>query len=612
VVLIGLVAGSAALRIQLAFDAPSFDAERVEGMVKSDPGLLFYITQRIADAGGVPPADFRADPRIEHPEDSDIPAMFTVGEEFLVAWTWLATGRALPLHATAVIVLALLASAVAFGVFGLTRELAGTAHALWAAALWTATIASYRTIGFVFIREDLSLPLFALHLWLLARAARVTGPLAYALAGAALGAALATWHAMTFIAALELVMLLAWFARSGQHPLRRPGALALPLVLAAIAVAVPVLRAKGFLGSPTFVGLFALAAAGTWARRAAATRGAELAATFGTLAALALAAGLASAGLDVGADYAHVREFAWSKLRHLGQLPDDPRVLSFGARLLWQGPFATGSGGLLLEQFAIAGVMLPVALLCVARDWLRGGAGGDEADTDAGAQGGAALFVGLALASAAAAWFVARMVVVGAILLPVAAAIALRRSNLRAGGAIAITLLVFQIALFAIFAAGRAHTWHLPAQTAEIRALLDFVRTHVPPNEPIVGDFVNSTAILAHTDHPTVLQPKYETRRSRERIEQFVTHVFRGTPAELAQWLRDLDSRYLLIDAVTLWPWRYKAGIPIAANSPVRGSAAVWLLNPDPEIQAQVPGFELVYASTLPDRALRLYRLLPD
>jgi len=179
-----LLAFGSWVRIDTALSLPEFDAERAEGMLKSDPGLLYYMTQRVVDSGGGLPEDFRADLRIEFPLESDLPAMFTVGQEFLVAWLYLLFGADIPLHTFALIVMAIIASAVVLGVFGLATEVTGSrAWGGFAAALCVLLPSNYRSLSFIFLREDLSLPIYALHLWLLARAVRLRTPSAFFLAG---------------------------------------------------------------------------------------------------------------------------------------------------------------------------------------------------------------------------------------------------------------------------------------------------------------------------------------------------------------------------------------------------------------------------------------------
>jgi hypothetical protein len=210
--LVGIVAGGAAVRIGVAESMPYLHDRPAEGLLKSDPGLLHYLTGRIVAAEGRVPDDFRADPRIEHPESTDVPAMFTVGQEFLVAWTYLALDGHVPLHVVALYLMSVVAALAAIGVFGLALELTRSrAWACLAAGLYALSYSNYRTIGFLYIREDLSLPLFALHLWLLARAIRTGRAAPMVGAGLAAAAALATWHAMTFVFSVEVACLLAWW-----------------------------------------------------------------------------------------------------------------------------------------------------------------------------------------------------------------------------------------------------------------------------------------------------------------------------------------------------------------------------------------------------------------
>ncbi len=84
-VLLLVIGGGTAIRICSTFSNPAFDFEHPEGLLMSDPALLFYLTKQIVEANGFPPGDFRADRRVEHPDPADLPAMFTVGQEFYLA-----------------------------------------------------------------------------------------------------------------------------------------------------------------------------------------------------------------------------------------------------------------------------------------------------------------------------------------------------------------------------------------------------------------------------------------------------------------------------------------------------------------------------------------------
>jgi hypothetical protein len=151
--------------------------------------------------------------------------------------------------------------------------------------------------------------------------------------------------------------------------------------------------------------------------------------------------------------------------------------------------------------------------------------------------------------------------------------------------------------------------WYMPpGRTAEQARLVDFVRAHVPPGEAIASDYENSSMLLATTLHPVILQPKYETLRSRERIRELYTALYQGTPEDLKQMLAKYRCRYLLVDRMTLrFTMNYAGGIR-DMPAPVDSRTAFgrfW--NDDPDKQAPPAGFKLVYRSD--PRGLDMYRL---
>jgi hypothetical protein len=595
------VAASSAIRIGLAYRDPALVGASAEGLLKSDPALLYYFTERIVESGGGPPADLRHDPRVEHPLGTDLAAHFPIAQEYLVAWVQLALGERVPLHVVAIWVMSIFASLAAVGVFGLAYELTGraTAGAL-AAAFFVLSPSAYRTAGFVLMGEDASLPLFAVHAWLLARACRLQTPLAFALSGFALGGALATWHAMSFVVAVEAVCVLAWTARSGENPLALRGSWAFALVVAAFAVLVPVLRANAFWASIPMQVLMLLVGLHALAARRPLTRAARVAAT---LAGAALLGGTAAviaraAGADSSA-YAHVFELMSAKVRYLGELPADPNALSFGARLLWQGPFETAAVREILAGSLVAAVLLGPAALEGAALWRHGRRGGR-----------AAVVIAFAVASALLAKLVRRNLALAGLALPVVGAAALARRGLDRSPAWAVGLVAVQLVCFASVMQGRDVVWYDPVERTEIAALVDWMRANVPGDGAVASDFVISTAVLAHTRHPIALQPKYEITVSRDRIEEFLRALFRGSRAELAQLLDRWSCRYLLVDRKGLWEMRYIAGLPLSLHEPVPGTAAATFLGSRWEEVSEVPGFRLLYHT--PAQRYLLYERVAD
>ncbi len=615
--LLGLgVAWGAWIRVETALRDPNFDAVDPRGMLRSDPALLYYVTERIVESGGGAPDDFRADPRVQHPEATDIPAEFALGQEFLVAWAQLAAGSESPLHLTALRVTALTAAFFVVGVFGAVRAV--TRSDPWAglaALLALATPANYRTIGFLLVREDLALPLFALHLALAARALRTRRALDSLTAGLVLAAALATWHAAGFIVLLELTVVWILFLRKGRW-LEVRAATAVLFFPALAGLVVPALRASGWLFSHAAALAFGLWVAALAGRLSGPRSGDAAGGPGRTHGPPRGAGGRWTRALGVGASalwflgtrpfassaHAHVHQVLWAKLRFLGRLPEDPGALSFDARLLWQGPFET-----LAPAELLAWIGWPVALLLAAAvpiaAWRKVALG------DFGS-----LALGLTLLSLPVAWLFGRLAVLVGMLAPIAIAIALARlpRPRLALGALAAAALV-QLASFSGFVAEHRTIWYLPPPArADLAALLGWIEEHVAPDQAIAADFVNSPAILAHTRRPIVLQPKYETDASRRRAEAFLTTLFQGTPSELASLVRQrFRCEHVLFDRHVLWDLsRYTAGLRADERVPRPGTAAEAFLGSE-GLATDVEGFELLYRSPAPTRwsDFRLYRL---
>ncbi len=635
---------SAELRIQVALRDPGFDAQEPRRLLWSDPALLYYFTEKIDEHGGSAPPELRADPSFEWPDRVDALAFETIGQEYVAsAWhRWFGAGE--PLHLSCLKSMAWAASLTAIGIALLAAELSGSALlGALAAVIAVLLPASYRTLGVLLIREDFALPWFALHLGLLARAARVRSKASFVLCGLVLVGALATWHAMGFIVAMEAAVVLLWFLRTGRNPFAVSGAWIVPAVVAAGSFAVPVLRAKMAVLSLPMQAAAGLLLAELVARRQAATSArsagsarpwhAKLAALGGVVA-TATAAAMASRAFGGGiGDYSHVVRLLLAKVRFFGELPSDPRALDFEARLLWQGPFETNTllgmvGGLTV------GVPALVWLASVgARDWLRGsgrgerpvGTGGraDDPDRDRDRDERVTLLAAFGVVAWIAAWLVARTEVVVALVAPVAVALTIGKLRGRvaqvvlAGVTLAVaasmtTLFVVRhrIDWYSVPRNGPngALTWIAHPRQNALPRLLAFLESKLPAGVPIAADMVTSTAILAHTRHPILLQPKYESRESRRRIEEFLVAFFRGSPAEFAALLQHYGCRHFALDTKTLGIGSlYLAGFKDdGSEPPPPGTAAAqFLAAPDP---AKVPGFRLLWRSSNDPRT-DLYRV---
>ena len=636
-----LVGFAATVRIRTTLDDEGFDREQAEGLLRSDPALLYYFTERITEANGGVPEDFRADPRIEHPELVDVPAAFSVGQEFVVAWSFLLQqkfGGEWPLHAWCLIVMSISAACTAVGVLLLLYELG---HGLprgrrlgiasLAAVCFVLLPANYRTLGFLLVREDLAIPLLSFALWAVARAHRSWSFPSGAMAAVLVVAALATWHAMGFAVAVLLGVSLVWFLRTGRGPW--PGGSRIwPFAVLGLGLLVPLLWARGFVFSLAAQVAVGLVVAQWWesrhppppGSRASLTRGLRFATGFVAWLALSLvAAQWSGAGLG---DYSHVFALVSAKLRYLGELPADPSVLPFGARLLWQGPFDTAELtrlgadlGLLALPETLGnptttlipgpwGVLVLIALLSAGSALFRG-------------ERAAPAIAGLAtVAAVVLSWLIVRNEVLAGLAVPIATGIFLLRLPRSSWASVAVALItVLPLASnFRRFVENHEISWYRPVQrTAEIRAMVDWLSRNeriVPPTAAIASDLMNSTAVLAHTRHPILLQPKYETAEARRRCEEFLEVLYGDSWDALHDYLERYDCPFLLIDRMTAWHgFAYVGGRTGGEGPPPANSLMATFYSTDARVLETVPGLQLVHRSPrhLRTDLFRLYRRGP-
>ncbi|MBL8863269.1 MAG: hypothetical protein JNK02_14830 [Planctomycetes bacterium] len=576
--LLVLVAATAWFRAHAAFSDPQFDRRNPDGLLKSDPALLQALTARIVAAGGSIPEDFAADRTLEHPDVIDVAARFPLGHLVLVAQAHRLLGGGEALHVTAVRAAALSMALALAGVFLLARELAGSSRlALLAALLAAATPAFHRTIGFGFVDEDWFWPLFALHVGLSARAARLRSPGAVLAAALSAAAALATWHAAGFFLALEALVLLGVLAWTGRSPLAVRGGFLAPLALLVAALAVPFLREAGAWSS-----IPVAAAVGLWLATCARTPRGARALGLGAAGAIAAAGALAGEGA-----YGHVFALLLAKLEHLGLRPRDGSALDAEVRILWQGPFATPSLGHAAVVLSLSGAL---GTLAAGRALL---AARERAPSVASAA------AALCLLSLFAAWLAERALVLPALLAPPLSAWA--ASRLRAGPALLAGAALAQIALCATWSAGYRNPWyHAPlVRQAEIRWMVETVARVVPRGEPVAADFMTSAAILAKSGNPIVFSPKWEAREPRRRAAELLEVFHHRSPEEFRRLLVErYRVRWLVVDRFTLqYLARWSAGLPPGSFEPLPGTAAAALLAQDDAALRSIQGYELVARS---------------
>jgi hypothetical protein len=526
-----------------------------------------------------------------------VPHLFALGPEFASAAFHALVRTTLapqiPLHVSCLWFSSLCASSLALGAALLARELGlSRAKALLAALLTLLLPANQRTLGFLLVGEDYSFPLWLLHLGLALRAVRTRSSSWALLSSCSLLVSLATWHAASFFLSLEALVGFALYLRSAKNPLReRFAQLAVGFLLLG-SLAIPMLRHTAF--------VFSLPAAVMLGMAVGRTR---LAAC--VCAGLVFGSGLAWAQFSGGGsgEYSHVFALLAAKLEHALALPADPRELPFEVRIMWQGPFASLAPATLLTLLGVGSLAALSSALTLKRYF-------SEPTSDPRA----AMIAGLYWLGLLLALMIERVVI-----LPGALAGVLLVHELSKRRLWLFALVALQLALCSAHFHNWRNPWYQPViRRDELRAALAAIDRLTPRAAVVATDFVNGPAVLAHTGRTIVQQPKWETRRSRERIEEFLTAWFFGDLESFHRLLRErYGAEYLLVDRATLtMGMRYAAGlppgVPLRPDSPAARLGSFEGRPNPPEI-----GFEQVYESSpqlrqsngQPSVLFRLYKL---
>ena len=153
--------------------------------------------------------------------------------------------------------------------------------------------------------------------------------------------------------------------------------------------------------------------------------------------------------------------------------------------------------------------------------------------------------------------------------------------------------------MFTLFISNFRLTWYLPPEKNEqLAELIGWIERNVPEGEPIATDFVNGTAVLAHLRHPIVNQPKYETFRSRRRIEEFTMTFVHHSPDDFRDLLDRYRCKYLLVDRYWWSGTAYLAGIndEIGLSPPLDSCYSLFCSKKKNTLE-NVPGYRLLYRS---------------
>jgi hypothetical protein len=540
------------LKTAKIFANPTWDARDGVGQFWSECAFHYRFAKFFAEHPVSEWGRLARDRDVQYPDVIDDWAEFTVAMEVPVGMLYRLGGSfalpLLPFHVFVVWYDCLVSSLSLFAVFFLARALWRSDGAgVFASALYAGLYPSYgRTVKNLFLREDFAIPLILFALVFTVRAlqgrsgtgvppvhtgtmdrrdARTTCQVIAALFW--LGG-LASWHLTQFVMAPLAVAAVLVYLGKGETP-RVPW---LVLLLAAGAVAVPVLRAKQFYLSPTMCLLYALSIA-VW------INGGRKRATI-------LFVGWLAAFLVLGAllrksygEYAHVYQLFFCKLRFLGVKPADPARLPWEARLLWEGAFDTAAWS---EWWHSLQWCLPLALVAMGYAWRQ-------------KQVASRVVVVFTLLLLPLAWMVVRyFTFLGFAAAVLAAGLVTRRLGWKCA---VVAATVWQLAVLNLRPLERQQP-----SPSDYRPIVQWLRTNTSTNAVLLASVSESPVFLADTGRPIILHSKFENHRIRERYREMLEAIY-GTESNFYQFARKYGADYFVYDAGFIYAGadsrRYKA-----------------------------------------------------
>ncbi len=506
------------LKTAKIFANPTWDAHDEVGQFWSECAFQYRFAKFFATHPVREWDQLRHDRNVQYPDTLDDWAEFTVAMEAPVGVLYRWLNPSMPLHVFVVWYACLVSSLSLFAVFFLARALWRSDGAgLFASALYATLYPSYgRTVKNLFLREDFAIPLIIFALFFTVRALQDQKKRHQIPAALFWLAALASWHLTQFVMAPFIVAAVLVYLGRGETP-RIPWFV---LTLAAGSVLVPVLRAKQLFLSPTMCVLYALTLA-VWingGRKRSTLVFAGWAAVWLTLSLLLQK----SYG-----EYAHVYQLFFYKLRFVGQRPDNPVMLPWDARVLWEGgAFNTSEWGEFWRSLKWCG---PLGLVAAMRLASR--------KPDACATN---IFIVFTLLLAPLAWMVQRnFVFLGFAAAVLAAGLMTGRTGWK--------LAVFAAVVWQLMTLNFQPLDRQQPAPAEYRPIVHWLQEHTPTNAVLLAAISESPVFLAHTERPIIMHSKFENARIRERYREMLEAIY-GSEEQFYAFARKYGADYFVYD----------------------------------------------------------------
>jgi hypothetical protein len=531
-----------------------------------ESALQYRMTRMVDEHGTLP----EVDDKVQVPEGVNMRETYSVGAE----WLYVGLAGVLPDEWTQVSRVRW----VSAGIFCLSIPFAAlwvwVKYGSWLGAIATGGLLAIspsfavRSSGLELSRENLAIPLFTLFFLAEALARKAGGPrvrVFWALVAAlALGASQCVWDLTQYVTGLWI----AWiWIRKIQHPDEEPPGertLVLAVTGAMILCALfnPYLRAHAFVYSPVMA--FLVARMLTYLPlKLFQTRK-------GLLALLILLWAIWWVlGYFFVESYSHFGELLWAKIRFLNIKPEDPSLLTFAQRIMWTPALNSATWALTKAYLLLSLSIFGVAVIILIRGIKQGQLHFQPEFFYAGFtlplyvlffrfHVFLILFVAVCIGAAFSlhaqrrGFWIRRGLPSIFLLLFLWGELFLllffEPASTRKSGVEQQQILQIVKALGGDIIAARGNRWGRTGAGYGYLASLAEAVNALPDSDsgPILANFGISASILAETDRPIVLHPKFETPGIRERVCEFYEHLFLKSEKELRDWAVSFGAVYYI------------------------------------------------------------------
>lgn len=561
------------LKVRHSTSLPRYNPDDDTGYFRVESALQYRYARMIAKGEPIAAVDRAA----QYPEGIRVWRELTMLMEYATAWTYrLLPWTTPPDFLWFVILWVSVVSSLSIAAFyfiglRLTRD---PPLALAAAAAYGLSYAGMSDLIGTYGFQCFAMPLIlaSLAFFIAALDPEEKNPDAFRiLSGLTIALALASWHVTRFYLATFFLAGFygLWRGRkdpAAQERLKKSLGVLLGFAFAA-GILLPVLREGRFVVSPTMALGCALLAC-------TALRGKSLGVFLG---AEALALGLIGLSTAESASYGHVYGTVIEKLRHGLIKPEDPGLLGWDARMLWVGPLNSP------EMSFLIFTGLPLAFLVLPRLLLS------KKEESAGENIGASLIDALTVIYMLGTVLIARPM---SLLIFFFCLSAINSRRWKFKGTAFLTLIIAGLAVLEGFKSlapfsrynvfMRLSSSFPPDQEqptgslANELAALRWLRAQAGPGKPVLAHYGMSGQILAYTDSPVLLNPKFEAGRLRAKCAEYLDALF-STEANFHRFAQKYGALFYVYSTENVLDqtkdgMRYIAGRKaMAADSAVAG-----------------------------------------